>query len=280
LSAGLSAAFADTLADRELDPALVAEAITLPQESYVAEFIDGCDPELLHAAHHGLQRELAQAHREALLETMANNRDSGEYRIDAESMARRRLKNRCLHYLMLLDDAAIGRQCRQQYASADNMTDSMAALTALVHNGHAAAEEVLADFYARWKDDALVLDKWFALQATSPREETFAVVQRLAQHPDFQIKNPNRVRALIGAFTRNAARFHRADGAAYRFHADFTMQLDRLNPQVAARLLTPLTQWKRYDAGRQQKMRGELQRILDSGTCSRDVYEVVSKSLL
>jgi aminopeptidase N len=280
LSAGLSAAFADTLADRELDPALVAEAITLPQESYVAEFIDGCDPELLHAAHHGLQRELAQVHREALLETMANNRNSGEYRTDAASMARRRLRNRCLHYLMLLDDAAIGGQCREQYASADNMTDAMAALTALVHNGHAAAEEALADFYARWKGDALVLDKWFALQATSPREETFAVVQRLAQHPDFQIKNPNRVRALIGAFTRNAARFHRADGAAYRFHADFTMQLDRLNPQVAARLLTPLTQWKRYDAGRQQKMRGELQRILDSGTCSRDVYEVVSKSLV
>ena len=281
LPVGLSRAFANTLADKALDPALVAEALTLPQESYVAEFIEGCDPERLHQAHRSLQHELAAAHREALLETMARNRDDGEYRIDAEAMARRRLKNRCLHYLMLLEDEDIARQCHAQYQAADNMTDAISALTALVHNSHALAPAALEDFYRRWKDDALVLDKWFSLQALSPQADTFEVVQRLAQHPDFHIKNPNRVRSLIGAFgIRNPARFHRADGEAYRFHADFIMQLDKLNPQVAARLLTPLTQWKRFDAGRQEKMRGELQRILDSGNCSRDVYEIVSKSLV
>ncbi len=281
LPEGLTGAFANTLSDTALDPALVAEAITLPQESYVAEFIDGCDPELLHQAHRGLQHELAAAFRKLLLETMTRHSDSGEYRIDAVAMARRRLKNRCLHYLMLLDDVAIGEQCLGQYKAADNMTDAMAALTVLVHNAHAEAPNVLEDFYQRWKGDALVLDKWFSLQALSPQADTFEVVQRLAQHPDFQIKNPNRVRSLIGAFAmRNPARFHRDNGEAYRFHTDFVMQLDKLNPQVAARLLTPLTQWRRYDAARQEKMRGQLQRILDSGVCSRDVYEIVSKSLV
>jgi aminopeptidase N len=174
----------------------------------------------------------------------------------------------------------IAEQCRAQYVASDNMTDAMAALTALVHNGHSEAPAALADFYDCWKSDALVLDKWFALQAASPQGDVFEVVQHLAQHPDFHIRNPNRVRALIGAFAmRNAAGFHRADGAAYRFHADFIMQLDKLNPQVAARLLTPLSQWRRYDASRQEKMRSELQRILDCGSCSKDVYEIVSKSL-
>jgi len=280
VAAGLSAAFAKTLADSALDPALVAEAITLPQQAYAAEFIEQLDPERLHEAHRSLQRELAAAHRELLFATMERNRDSGGYRIEAAAMGRRRLKNQCLHYLMLLDDAAIAEQCRAQYVASDNMTDAMAALSALVHNGHAEAPAALADFYDCWKEDALVLDKWFALQALSPQADTFESVQRLAGHPDFHIRNPNRVRSLIGAFAlRNPARFHRADGAAYRFHADFIMQLDKLNPQVAARMLTPLSQWRRYDSARQEKMRAELQRILDSGSCSKDVYEIVSKSL-
>ncbi len=280
LPTGLAGAFADTLADTALDPALVAEAITLPQESYVAEFIEGCDPEVLHVAHRGLQHELAAAYRKALLEIMVRNHQSGEYRLDAEAMARRRLKNRCLHYLMLLDDESIAAQCREQYEGASNMTDAMAALAALVHNGHESAQAALDDFYSRWKGDALVLDKWFSLQALSPQPDTFERVQSLAQHPDFNIRNPNRVRSLIGAFAmRNPAGFHRGDGEAYRFHTDFVMQLDKLNPQVAARLLTPLTQWRRYDALRQEIMRGQLHRILDSGACSRDVYEIVSKSL-
>ncbi|MCW8827531.1 MAG: aminopeptidase N [Gammaproteobacteria bacterium] len=279
-AAGLSEAFAHTLDDSALDPALVAEALTLPQESYVAEFIEGCDPQLLHQAHRSLQQELAAAHRAALLQTLQVNRDSGEYRIDVAAVARRRLKNRCLHYLMLLGDETIGAECLEQYHGADNMTDAMAALSALLHNGHAAAQAAVEDFYLRWREDALVLDKWFALQASSPQPETFERVRALAEHADFHIRNPNRVRALIGAFAmRNPAGFHRADGAAYRFHADFLMQLDSLNPQVAARLLTPLTQWRRYDVLRQERMRAELQRILDSGKCSKDVYEVVSKSL-
>lgn len=281
ISKGFSAAFAQTLSDASLDPALVAEAITLPQESYIAEFIEQVDPERLHDAHRALQRELAFAHRDLLYAVMTANRDSGGYRIEADAMGRRRLKNQCLHYLMLLDDEIVAEQCRAQYVASDNMTDAMAALGALVHNGHAEAQAALADFYDCWKGDPLVLDKWFALQAVSPRDDTFDVVQSLVRHPDFHIRNPNRVRSLIGAFAmRNPARFHQADGAAYQFHADFIMELDSLNPQVAARLLTPLSQWRRYDVARQEKMRAQLQRILDSGCCSKDVYEIVSKSLV
>jgi len=280
IAQGLSAAFAQTLADISLDPALVAEAINLPQQAYVAEFIEEIDPERLHETHRALQRELAYAHRDLLLETMERNRESGGYRIEAEAMGHRRLKNQCLNYLMLLDDEIVAERCRAQYVASDNMTDAMAALTALVHNAHSEAPAALADFYECWKGDPLVLDKWFALQAVSPQVHTFEVVKQLAEHPDFNIKNPNRVRSLMGSFAmRNPARFHRADGAAYRFHADFIMQLDKLNPQVAARMLTPLSQWRRYDSGRQEKMRAELQRILDCGSCSKDVYEIVSKSL-
>lgn len=280
IAMGLSQAFAQTLSDTALDPALVAEAINLPQQAYVAEFIDQVDPERLHETHRALQRELTHAHRDLLFETMVRNRDSAGYRIEAEAMGRRRLKNQCLQYLMLLDDEVIAEQCRAQYVASDNMTDAMAALTAMVHNAHSEAPAALADFYDCWKGDPLVLDKWFAMQAVSPQSNTFEVVKLLAEHPDFTIKNPNRVRSLMGSFAmRNPARFHRADGAAYRFHADFVMQLDKLNPQVAARMLTPLSQWRRYDSGRQEKMRAELQRILESGNCSKDVYEIVSKSL-
>lgn len=280
LHPGFSLAFVKTLSDSKLDQALVAEAITLPAESYVAEFIEGVDPLLLHQVHLALRSDLAREH-QALLQRIYDECNSDEgYRLDAGSMGRRRLKNRCLHYLMLLEGETIEKQCLAQYRHGDNMTDVLAALTTLCHTGNDNAAEALQDFYHRWKDDNLVLDKWFAIQAGSPQADGFDKVRTLAAHPDFHIKNPNRVRALIGAFAmRNPVAFHEATGEAYAFLADFIMQLDALNPQVAARLLTPLTQWRRYDAARQQRMRSQLQRILDSGQCSKDVYEVVSKSL-
>ncbi|MFO7594253.1 MAG: aminopeptidase N [Pseudomonadota bacterium] len=276
----LSAAFLKTLKNTELDRALVAEAITLPSESYVAEFIEAVDPVLLHQVHHALRSELATEH-QALLQRIYDECNTDEaYSVDAESMGRRRLKNQCLHYLMLRPDNRVETQCLDQYRQGDNMTDVLASMTALCHTGNAHAGEVLEDFYRKWKGDNLVLDKWFGIQATAPRPDGFETIKSLAAHPDFQIKNPNRVRALVGAFAmRNPAVFHSGDGEPYAFLADFIMQLDALNPQVAARLLTPLTQWRRYDAARQERMRAQLQRILDCGKCSKDVYEVVSKSL-
>jgi aminopeptidase N len=280
MHAGLSAAFGRNLTETSLDQALIAEAISLPDESFVAEFIDEVDPLLLHQVHLALRTELAREHRTQLQRVYEQCNSNEPYSIDAASMGRRRLKNRCLGYLMLLGDDAIVKQCLDQYQGADNMTDGLAAMTALTHTGNIAAGEVLADFYSRWKDDNLVLDKWFAIQATSPFESAFDTVSSLAAHADFTLRNPNRVRSLIGAFgMRNPVGFHRADGKGYVFLADFIMELDKLNPQVSARLLTPLTQWRRYDNARQEIMRAQLQRILDCGYCSKDVYEVVSKSL-
>ncbi len=159
------------------------------------------------------------------------------------------------------------------------MSDVLSALTALAHSRSAARDEALVAFYRQWRLDPLVLDKWFTLQASSPAADTISRVKSLASHPDFNLKNPNRVRSLIGAFGRNPARFHERSGEGYRFVADFVIELDALNPQVAARMVAPFTSWRRYDAQRQSMMQAELQRIVATPKLSRDVYEVASKTL-
>ena len=275
----LSAAFGELLADRDADPALLAEALTPPDESYLAEQMAVVDPDALFDARLHLRRALAEAHRDVL---MARYRElSGDdFSIDGEAMGRRALKNVVLSYLSELDDEAMVALCEEQFHGADNMTDSMAALRALTHRDLPQREEALAAFYERWKGDTLVLDKWFSLQATSRLPGTLDEVKRLMGHPAFSIKNPNKVRALIGAFCMaNPVRFHSASGEGYRFLADRVIELNALNPQIAARLLTPLTRWRRFDPARQGKMRDELTRIRDSGELAKDVFEVVSKSL-
>ena len=275
LPEGLSAAFARTLADSASDPALRAEAIALTPLAYVAEFIDGVDPLRLHRLHQGLARTLAEIHRSALLEGYHGHHDAS-YSNAPEAVARRRLKNQCLHYLGMLD----GTLAEQQYRHADNMTDRLAALSSLCQQRQPEAAPLLADFYQRWQGDNLVLDKWFALQASVPHQDTFEQVVALFEHADFQLSNPNRVRALIGGFAmRNPVAFHRSDGAGYAWLADRVIQLNATNPQIAARLLGPLSQWRRFDSPRQQQMRAQLQRILASERLSPDVYEVASKGL-
>ena len=160
------------------------------------------------------------------------------------------------------------------------MTDRMAALTGLVHNGLPRWEEALAAFYHQFQDDSLVVDKWFSLQATSPRQETLAKVLELMEHPAFTMRNPNRVRALVGAFAHgNPASFHDLSGSGYEFVADRVLELDALNPQVAARMVAPLSRWRRYDDKRQSLMRAQLDRIQGQEKLSADVGEIVQKSL-
>ncbi len=280
LDEGLTMAFGKTLADEKLDMALRAEALSLPPEEYLAEFMAVVRPESAHRVRQYLRGALARAHRETLLATYRRLNSGEAYRIDAEAMGRRRLKNLCLAYLMELGDAEIEQLCLAQYRDADNMTDVMAALVALVHTGSAAAGDAVEAFYRRWRSDQLVLDKWFALQATSPQPQTLLRVQALMQHPDFTLKNPNRVRSLIGAFCiRNPVNFHQADGAGYRFLAEQVIELNALNPQIASRLLEPLTHWQRYDESHRALMKTELERIMAQPALSRDVYEVASKSL-
>ena len=167
-----------------------------------------------------------------------------------------------------------------QFEAADNMTDSIAALACLNDIESPEREKAFDDFYLRWKDDHLVLDKWFALRASSSLPGTLSDVRELMDHPAFSIRNPNKVRALIGAFCAgNQLRFHAADGGGYEFLADQVMVLDELNPQVAARLLAPLGQWRRFDSERQGMIQGQLDRVLAKSGLSRDVYEIASKSL-
>jgi aminopeptidase N len=206
----------------------------------------------------------------------------GEYSLSPETIGRRSLKNIALSYLMAKGaaDEMLYDLCCRQYFQAANMTDTIAALANITQVGGGRREEILAHFYTRWQHDPIVLDKWFTLQAVSPLADTLGEVRRLMGNPSFSMKNPNKVRALIGAFcSGNHFRFHDTSGAGYAFLADRIIELNATNPQVAARLLSPLTTWKRYDEARQGLIRRELERILATDSLSTDVYEIAKKSL-
>jgi aminopeptidase N len=170
--------------------------------------------------------------------------------------------------------------CLAQLRGADNMTDTIAALDLVAGSELPERPQALADFYAKWRDDALVVDKWFALQAMAQRPDAVEAVTGLLGHEAFTLRNPNRVRALLGAFAAgNPTGFHRADGAGYLLVADHVLELDPRNPQVASRLAKAFDRWRRYDAKRQNLMRAQLERILAAPKLSRDVYEIATKSL-
>ena len=280
LSDAYVAAIEKTLMDEQLDKALIAAALSLPSEAYLGEFVAVIDPQALHEARHFVLRTLAEALREPLLKVYAANVEKGDYCVDAESIGQRALKNVCLSYLMELDDVGVRAQCVTQFSAANNMTDVMVALNCLVNTQGSERAEALSAFYTQWKDDPLVVDKWLSLQATSRLPGALSNVQALTQHAAFSIKNPNKVRALIGAFCNgNPSQFHAADGGGYTFLAEHIINLDAMNPQVAARLSNAFSQWRRYDEQRQGLMRLQMERVLAAPGLSRDVYEVLSKSL-
>lgn len=277
---GFVAAFRQALTDPNADKALLAEVLALPSESYLGDQMEEVDVDGIHHSREELKRLLAAELRAELLEVYHANRELGRYDIASSSIARRSLKNLCLGYLAQLQDEVALRLCVEQYHLGHNMTDVMAALSLVADSDAEERAHLLADFYQRWKNDPLVLDKWFTVQAVSKRSDTLDRVQQLTRHPDFSITNPNRVRSLVGAFcSANPVRFHQADGAGYRFLADRVLELDRLNPQVASRMLRLMTRWRRYDSSRQRLIREQLQRVLAADSVSRDVYEIGSKSL-
>jgi len=263
------------------DSALLALSLSLPPETTLAQDMEIVDPDSLHGARQMLKRQLAMDNAPEFLELYLKNRETGDYCLSAEAMGRRSLKNVALSYLMSLDPLPEEylNLCVLQYRTASNMTDCIAALANLINLDHPIRHELLADFHRKWAEDSLVLDKWFSLQALSILPDTLQKVESLVAHPSFSIENPNKVRALIGAFcTNNHVRFHEMNGAGYVFLADKILQLNTINPQIAARLVTPLINWKRYDSKRQELMRGQLERIANTPELSRDVYEIVDKS--
>jgi len=255
--------------------------LSLPSETYLAEQMAVVDVDAIHQAREFVKHTLAEQLQQQFQTLYLTNHRDESGRFDAGAIGRRRIKNTCLNYLCALDDAAIKNWAHQQFKTAKNMTDQIAALTAMVNNPHTARRQSLADFYQQWQHEALVIDKWFSLQAASPVSDTFATVQALMKHPAFDLTIPNRVRALIGAFSQaNPLHFHAANGQGYQFLADQIIALNTLNPQVASRMLNALTQWRRFDGNRQALMKAQLERIMNTEAISRDVYEVASKSLL
>ena len=280
----LVAAFRTLLEDASLDQAMVAEMLSLPGESYLTEISDVADVDAIHAAREFARQELANALFEPLWQRYQANREQSRataYVAEAGHFARRSLQNIALSYLMLTGKPEVLAATLEQYEVCDNMTERLTALAVLVNSPFEAERgEALKAFAEHFKDNALVMDQWFSVQAASTLPGGLARVQALMQHPAFTLKNPNKVRALIGAFAgQNLINFHAADGSGYRFLADQVISLNASNPQIASRQLGPLTRWRKYDDARQALMRGELERILASGELSSDVYEVVSKSL-
>ncbi len=274
------AAFRTALTDTTADPALLALALTLPGEIELAEAMAVADPGTVHAARQRLRFELAAQLEGEFRSVMAALRDVGPYRLTSAAIGRRSLKNLCLAYLSLLETDAVAAACMEQFTDADNMTDRLAALTCLAHSAMPQRDVALAVFYQRYQDDPLVVDKWFTVQATSSRVDALEQVRALLRHPAFTLKNPNRVRSLVGAFAHgNQARFHDPTGGGYRFLADRVLEIDPLNPQVAARMVAALSRWRRFDENRQQLMRAALERIHAQPGLSRDVVEIVEKSL-
>jgi aminopeptidase N len=273
-------AFRSALQDRDADPALLSLALTPPGEMELAEAMGVADPGAIHIARQVLRKTLAAALHEDFTTVLSAMQDKGLYSLTPEAIGRRSLKNLCLGYLALLDIPSIQKNCFDRFVDADNMTDRMAALTCLVHNRLPRWKEALAAFYHQFESDPLVVDKWFSLQATSPQTETLSEIETLMAHPDFTLRNPNRVRSLVGAFAQgNPAQFHDLSGAGYAFLADRVIELDALNPQIAARLVSPLSRWRRYDSERQSIMKAQLERIQHQDNLSTDVGEIVGKSL-
>jgi aminopeptidase N len=273
-------AFSKVLESKMEDKAFQAFALSLPAESYLADFLPIIDPTAIHEARRFVMRSLAAALRQTLLAVYYTNQDTGPYRPDQEAVGRRSLKNICLMYLMELNEPGVRKLCLEQFLTAGNMTDVVAALAALANTDCAERQQALDSFLLKWKDDQLVMDKWLSIQAVSSLPETLSRVKTLTGHPAFNLRNPNKVRALIGAFTQgNSVRFHEPGGEGYVFLADNVLALDPLNPQIAARLVSPFTMWKRYDEQRAQLMRAQLERIRRAPNLSKDVHEIVSKSL-
>ncbi len=254
--------------------------LSLPSETYLAEQMQVVDVVAVHTAREFVLLTLAEQLQAQFKSLYLENHREESGLFDAGAIGRRRIKNTCLAYLGRLGQADSQQWSQQQFATAKNMTDQIAALAVVVNGSHPAKQQCLADFYQQWQNEALVIDKWFALQASSPNPDTFANVQVLMQHPAFDLKNPNRVRALIGAFSQaNPLHFHAANGQGYQFLADQIIALNTLNPQVASRMVSALTSWRRYDPGRQALIKAQLERIMTTEAVSKDVYEVASKSL-
>lgn len=255
--------------------------LALPDFDYVASFIKAVNPIRLHSAREGVKQHLASRLSGSWASLYAQHHEPNSRQFDAVAIGRRRLKNLCLDYLSILDTPESRLLCLEQFDQSPTMTDRIAALRAIVNADHPQKNAALNSFYDTWKNEDLVVCKWFTLQATCTRSGVLGSIEALMQHPAFDIRSPNHVRSLIGAFTQsNPANFHTEEGEGYRFLAEQVIVLNGINPQIASRMLTALTAWRRFDSTRQMLMQGALERVANTPDLSSDVYEVASKALV
>ena len=276
-SEALVQAIGATLQSNALDPAFKGEALTLPSEAIIAERFDRADPDSIHFTREELRRTICTNLAQQLAEAQAAKSTGSDLSPQAKGV--RRLRTIALSLLSAGDPERGAVLAKAQYDQADNMTDRQGALAVLSMLDAPQGEEAFADFYRRYREDGLVIDKWFALQASAPRADALDTVEALRGHPDFTLKNPNRLRALAGGLASNHWRFHSPDGRGYRMLADFVIEADSINPQVAARLVPPLGRWRRLEQGRSALMQAELERIVATPSLSKDTFEQASKSL-
>ena len=266
--------------DDKLEPAFKASALGLPAEDYLANRMSEESPLHLHQVRKQVRRAIAEAYADDFRRIYDSQRVNAPYVPDAGGMGRRLLKLTALGYLGALESRDSVAVAKAQFDGADNMTDRMDALAVLNQVSVPEREEALDAFYNRFKDDHLVVNKWLSVQAACPLPGTLATVRRLLTHPSFDLKNPNKLRAVVGVFSlTNPANFHASDGSGYEFLADQILEIDKFNPQVAARMVPPLGRWRRFDAARQTLMKTQLERIAGMTQISRDVAELVMKSL-
>ncbi len=275
----LVSAYQTTLQNKSLDRALSARALALPSQAYISEMMKVVDVDAIHDSQKFMEKTLGAKLFDEWL-AVYQQCESVEYDLSPASMGARALKSTALSYMVASGNEQGEALALQQFEQASNMTDQLAAFRVLVHHACGSRDRVIEAFYQQWQHDQLVMDKWFMIQATAPQADTLERVEQLFEHDDFDLKNPNRVRSLLGAFcSGNPICFHATSGEGYRLLGHYIEQLNDLNPQIASRLTTPLTRWKRFDEQRQAHMTTELARLKQLPQLSRDVYELVEKSL-
>jgi aminopeptidase N len=275
----LVAAFSDLLAHRPLQRALVAEMLVLPGERYIGEMLERVDVHKVRAVREALKHALASGNEKQLLAHYRDCLAKGPYQLDADAMAKRRLKNICLGYLLHLEQPEYFELCAQQFDQADNMTDQIACLQVVVHCRHPLRERIVTQFYQQWKDNALVVDKWFSVLGSSQLDDALQQIKPLFDHPAYSLTNPNRARSLLGSMIGNSSAFHQVDGAGYAYAAQKILQLDAINPQIAARLANPFVHWRKLVAGQDQLMKSQLEAMLANDDMSNDLNELLTTSL-
>ncbi|NHB88972.1 aminopeptidase N [Photorhabdus tasmaniensis] len=271
-------AFRAVLLDSDIDPALAAHILALPSEGEMAELFTIIDPKAIHEVLYVITHTLAQEMADEFV-AVYNAINIGAYRVDHQDIAKRSLRNICLYYLAFGSQEQADKLISNQYHQSDNMTDALAALSGAVIAELPCCDQLIAEFDERWHQDGLVMDKWFSLQASSPAADVLASVRNLLNHRSFSMSNPNRVRALIGAFVNNPMAFHAEDGSGYQFLLEMLTDLNRRNPQVASRLIEPLIRLKRYDEKRQSMMCNALEQLKGLENLSGDLFEKITKAL-